>query len=386
MAPSPNSPDRPRLLFVGGFADRKGKVLGGQRFACTSLVASDLGRWVEFDLLDTTQLTHPPPPLWIRAAGAARRLVQYAYRMLFRRPQLTLIFASSGPSFVEKALMAWIAWVFGVPSVLAIVSGHFLDQVRPRGTFHRLAAILLRYPTRILCQGETWVQAYDELFGIPRERTITIFNWLDPTPFQDMGPRPAGRPPRILFVGWLEEKKGVFELVEAVSGHPDLQEVQVDLLGHGHAREKLETAIREAGIEDRFLLHGWKDGDEKLAFFRDADLLVLPTYAEGFPNVVLEAMAAGLPVVVSRVGAVPDVVQDGETGFLIEPKDVEGLGNALAKLVTDPERRRAMGVANQERCHREFTLEVAEERFRELFHELLSEAGTPAPGLEKGAR
>jgi glycosyltransferase involved in cell wall biosynthesis len=89
--------------------------------------------------------------------------------------------------------------------------------------------------------------------------------------------------------------------------------------------------------------------EERLAFFKRADVFVLPTYAEGTPISMLEAMAAGLPVVSTPVGGIPDVVEDGVEGFIVKPGDVEALADRLARLINDPERRRRMGRRAQDK-------------------------------------
>lgn len=159
------------------------------------------------------------------------------------------------------------------------------------------------------------------------------------------GPRPA-----ILAVGQLKEKKGFRHLVEACqmlksAGH----DFTCDIIGEGPLRSVLEKQIRDLGVEDRIRLLGALDHEEVIDHMRNAAVFALPSIVsadgdrDGIPNVILEAMAVGLPVVSTRVSAIPEVVIDGTTGLLVAPGDPEGLANALSDLLADDRRGRLLG-------------------------------------------
>ena len=106
-----------------------------------------------------------------------------------------------------------------------------------------------------------------------------------------------------------------------------------------------------------------------------ASLLALSSKTEALPNVVLEAMAAGLPVVATRVGGVPELVVQGRTGWLVDPGDPPGLAKALSQVLTEPDRRRALGREGRERACQEFSLETMTHRYESVLERLLAPVG-----------
>src|SRR4029077_19979711 len=125
------------------------------------------------------------------------------------------------------------------------------------------------------------------------------------------------------------------------------------LFGDGPLREALARQVRNHGLEHRFVLAGHRtDLDALLPFL---DLLVLPSYTEGLPNVVLEAFAAGVPVVATAVGGTPEVVEDGVNGYLVAAGDPEALARRICDILLSEEERRSMGRRGRERVLNEFT-------------------------------
>ncbi|MEW6113976.1 MAG: glycosyltransferase [Thermodesulfobacteriota bacterium] len=152
---------------------------------------------------------------------------------------------------------------------------------------------------------------------------------------------------RLLFVGSLIPKKGVQDLLAALA-HPSLNQISLDVVGDGFHRTELEATSERLGLYGRVQWHGMRPPEEVAELMRQADILCLPSYTEGKPNVVREAMASGLPVVASRVGGIPEMVKDGETALLHEPGNVEDLRRCLSELATNGELRRKIGAAGRQ--------------------------------------
>jgi glycosyltransferase involved in cell wall biosynthesis len=146
-----------------------------------------------------------------------------------------------------------------------------------------------------------------------------------------------------LFVGWLERNKGIFDLLEACRHLAKSRHFLLDLAGEGNASAPARELVARYGLIDRVRFRGWlKRGDVERAF-GDADVFVLPSWVEGFPNAMVEAMAARLAIVVSSVGNIPDVVTDQREALLVPPRNVKALQNALARVIDDPALRRKLG-------------------------------------------
>jgi glycosyltransferase involved in cell wall biosynthesis len=146
--------------------------------------------------------------------------------------------------------------------------------------------------------------------------------------------------PRILFVGARFTRKGGLDLIEAMRPLLSAGQAELDIVSPDDVPTGPGIRVhRLAGHDPRLL-----------ALFQQADCFCLPSYGDAAPWVVLEAMACGTPVVGSRVGAVSEFLGDGETGILVSPGDIRALGGALASLVADGDRRRALGTAARRRC------------------------------------
>jgi glycosyltransferase involved in cell wall biosynthesis len=161
---------------------------------------------------------------------------------------------------------------------------------------------------------------------------------------------------RVLFVGRLAAVKGVPVLFQAMteiaSDHPDLS---LTLIGDGPERRALEDQARAMGLSGNVHFAGYKGQAEVAAALRDTDLLVLPSFAEGLPVVLMEALAARVPVVTTRIAGVGELVEDGTSGRLVAPGDPVALAAALrAVLEATPEDRAAMGNAGRARVQAEF--------------------------------
>jgi glycosyltransferase involved in cell wall biosynthesis len=135
---------------------------------------------------------------------------------------------------------------------------------------------------------------------------------------------------------------------------------------------ELKVRVEEKGLSDILEVSGKKYGEEKNKAFEQADIFVHPTYLDCMPLVLLEAMQHSLPVVSTFEGAIPDVVEDTVTGFLVRKKDTEPLTDKLEILIRNPEMRISMGKAGRAKYEREFTLE----RFERRMVEILEEAGS----------
>ena len=188
--------------------------------------------------------------------------------------------------------------------------------------------------------------------------------------------RPGEGPPQVVFVGRLASPKDPFTLVTALSALNG-RTFSALLVGDGPQRATVETQLAATPKAVPIELVG--DRHDVPAVLAASHVFVLSTRSEGLPLTVLEAMAAGLPVVASRVGGIPEAVVDGETGLLVAPGDPEELAAALARLLDDPELRERLGAAGRSRVEKHFGREAFVEAHLELLRSQLAQRGLPVP-------
>lgn len=162
---------------------------------------------------------------------------------------------------------------------------------------------------------------------------------------------------RLLFVGRLAPVKGGRVLLRAVAQlrqiHPD---VTLRIIGDGPDRAMLEALSQQLGLSDCVSFLGYQNQDAVAQALLETDLFVLPSFAEGVPVVLMEAMASGVPVVTTRIAGVPELVEHGEMGWLVQPGDVAVLAQALDRGFQDAPERQAMGEMGRERVERDFNI------------------------------
>lgn len=233
----------------------------------------------------------------------------------------------------------------------------------------------LRFMDRVVCVSEGQAEKVRRWCGVPEKRLRVIRNSARLSAFERRDPAArwklmelyAAPPERIvLAAGRLSPEKGFHVLVEAAAQVPEARFV---LFGEGSLRPELERRVSELGLADRFVMPGFRtDLDSLIAA---ADVVVLPSFTEGLPNVALEASAAGVPVVATAVGGTPEVIADGETGFLVPPGQPAAIAAKLNQLVNDSVLRSRFGAAGKQRMIDRFTFDAQADAYMQLFAELL---------------
>jgi glycosyltransferase involved in cell wall biosynthesis len=240
--------------------------------------------------------------------------------------------------------------------------------------FTALQEVTLRVFPRIWATSPFLEGQLREIFGIADQRVFGFPNLIEVERFERIPAsraRPPGAPLRVLTASRLSCLKGVETAIRAVARlEPGVVQLRVVGSGPEHMDRYLEALARELGVEDRVEFAGAVPPGDIVREYEEADLFLLPTEYEAFGIVFVEAMAAGLPVLATRVGGVPSVVSD-EAGVLLEPRDVAGFAEALAALAADPARRARMGAAGRVRARRLYALEERLGELVALYDEML---------------
>lgn len=350
----------PELLDQGGMAAVVHTILG----------AWDNGRYtVKYIGTYNTNARQIVKP-WL----AIRAFLYFLYLMIFWRPHILHLHAAAGVSFFRKSIFILLA-----------------RFSRAKVLFHSHApnfdAFYSKCPRR--------VQAYVRLVLNSCDALIVLSNYWDSffrglslqTPIVTLYnsavcPPPILRPPTdkpiVLFLGRLGRRKGTYDLLKAIpdvlAQHPH---TQFWLGGDGEV-EQAQHIISAAPWGQQVKLLGWVRAAEKDKALQQANLFLLPSYQEGFPVAVLEAMSYGLPVISTPVGGIPELVIDGETGFLISPGDVAALVEKINLLLSDSTLREQMGGNGRQHIQEKFDTKTM---IQELF--ALYEAHTKQAHLSR---
>lgn len=313
--------------------------------------------------------------LWLSTAAVLLR---------FRPRVLYLYLAQNRTGFVRDAVLILTGRLLGARPVVHVRGSNFANYYgHAPAPERRFIRFVLARVSRVILVADRFRQQFDGL--VPRERVDVVYNGVDDELREGLArtpvPRPAGC--RILFMGHLSAAKGFGDLVQAL-GHvmaadPAVtfgaagewleaeRNIHFDEAGRpvpsgGALRAEWEALLSRFG--NRAVHFGRADAAEKLRALREADLFVLPSYSEGFPMAALEAMAAGLPLIVTPVGALPEILEEGKHALFVQPGDAAGLAAAILSLAADPDRRRAMGAANIALVGERFTFAAAQSGLR----------------------
>jgi glycosyltransferase involved in cell wall biosynthesis len=277
------------------------------------------------------------------------------------------------------------------PIVVHTFHGHVLrgyfDPVRT-AVYREVERSLARVTTRLVAVSPEVRDELVELDVAPAEKFSVIRLGIDlDSRIVDPGSdgldlrRALGVPEDTFVVGWIGRMTAIKHLPDVLAAFARLRERGVDarlcLVGDGPDREEIEQRAYELGIARFTLYLGYQR--DIAPYYGLFDALLLPSGNEGTPVVAIESLAAGTPVVATRVGGVPDVVAEGVDGFLAGVGDVDGLAAALEKLARDPALRGKMGHAGRERTLPRYRVERLVDDVDELYRELLAERGLQAP-------
>jgi len=334
MTPSPSSP--PPLKAVVATPLGRGGQGGIDRIMdnLAAAVARDGGN-VSVELLPT------------RGQGHAARMVPLMARFLARllagrlagSIDIVHINVAQRGSIRRKAIVARACHALGIPYVLHVHGSQFhLSWQQGGPSMQRAMRRLIGQAAQVIVLGSFWRDFLVDTGADPARVVIVPNATLHPP---QANAHDGARPAKILFLGHMGPRKGVPDLVEAL-GTIKATPWQATLAGNGDV-EATRTRIARLGLADRVDVLDWAGPDEVKRLLAGHDILVLPSYHENLPMSVIEGMAHGLAVVTTPVGAVPDILVDGESGLLVPPGDVAALADALRRCVVDPALRQALG-------------------------------------------
>jgi glycosyltransferase involved in cell wall biosynthesis len=215
-----------------------------------------------------------------------------------------------------------------------------------------------RFASTNIVLGDNWRNWLVNDLGVRPQRVDVLANGVPVPPYHGRDHLSTRSAVHLLFLGNLLERKGVSDLIAALTQLPaDLPRWQLSFAGGGDVPQYRE-AVKAAGLADRVHFLGWVDQNGAQKLLAQADLMVLPSYHEGLPLVILEALGAGTPVIATSVGAIPQFVQADQDALIVSPGDRTQLTLALARLIGDASLRQALCDHGRTTYERTFSLEA----------------------------
>ncbi len=292
-----------------------------------------------------------------------KAILQFLYWMLFH-PEIKIVHVqgSVGASFWRKAIFIYIAKFFHKKVVWHMHAGRFAVFYQQ----HRYAVRkVVDKSDVIIALSEYWKEYFKNEF--PTKRVEIIKNVISAPVVHKQQTGYF----TLLFLGLLGKNKGIYDLLECIRDHKVEFQGKLKLYIGGNGEiEHVKQLIKEYGIVDIVIFEGWVSGDKKIELLNKSDAYILPSYKEGLPISILEAMSYGMPIISTPVGGIPEIVSNGENGYLVEPGNKEDIYKAIMSLLNDADLRNRMGRISLSRVG-EHLPEYVEKQLETLYDSLL---------------
>lgn len=258
--------------------------------------------------------------------------------LVIYQPNILHIHMSHNGSFYRKYYIHKLCNLFGTKTIIHLHSSEFKKfYENGKGNRKRKIQSLLKECDRVFVLGDKWNKIIKEME--PRSKTVVLNNTVALPKLTDNSSDEKGII-NVLFLGVLVKRKGVIDLLNAVErlnrdGVLEKYNVRFKIGGTGQEEDSLKNFIATHGLSDFVEFLGWVSGENKEKFLSDSQIFTLPSYNEGLPISILEAISSGLPIVSTDVGSVNEAVINDYNGYLVEPGNIDGLKNSLEKIIVD---------------------------------------------------
>ena len=262
----------------------------------------------------------------------ARTLVALPFIRLFR-PYTTLdIHGANGKSWTRKRLIINLGHILGYKIVFHMHGGELRKYVAAKGTEYYMKCF--RKCRHVVFLTDAWTKYAQQELGCTN--AVTLMN-IVPTPTMAKQPRTEGAPISLVYLGYIYKEKGIFDLLDVIASNRDrwLEHLTLTIGGQWN-EDRVLNFIKDNDLGGIVKFVGWVSGDDKATILSKTDILILPSYYEGLPISILEAMSYAMPVITTPVGGIPEVVTDGVEGTLFTPGDKAAMTRAIDRYIECP--------------------------------------------------
>jgi glycosyltransferase involved in cell wall biosynthesis len=275
---------------------------------------------------------------WRKVITFARAFARALAEVRKSRYDVVHIHFSSGASSIRKMLLAALAQSRGLKVILHAHGGRYGSYWEQAPQIIRdFTGRVLRSADCVIVLGEKWRDFYTSI-GVPVSKIVVLPN---PVEWPETIPnKPVGAKTVFVYLGLIARLKGAFDIIEALAKVDPVLRAQTHIVMAGNgALSELQERVQKAQLHDNVEVRSWIDTTERDALLSRADGFLLPSYAEGLPMSLLEAMANGLAPICTPVGSIPEFVRDGVNGLLVPTGDTDKLAAAIERLVRDRDAR-----------------------------------------------
>lgn len=295
--------------------------------------------------------------------------------LLCRKIDICHVHGSMKGSIIRKNAYIRLCNLFGVKVIFHLHGSEFEKTYEASGRIYRaLVKSTLYRSNYIFVLSEYWEKYLREKFS-----GLSIFranNYPSPE-FEDIIERKQAVDNRIInftFMGYVGQRKGIYDLLLAAAKlHSRCADKFIITIAGNGELEEVTKFIKDRNMSEYVFVKGWISGKEKYNVLKSTDILVLPSYNEGLPIAILEAMSAGIPVISTSVGGIPDAISDGDEGFLIEPGDVMALSDSMRKIINDNSLLNRLGMNSRARYDKKYSSKANVSRLQEAIAGMLPE-------------
>jgi glycosyltransferase involved in cell wall biosynthesis len=321
---------------------------GGMQTYCQDFLRSPLTkqfniRFCRAILLPSVFETHGLLRFALRCLNSFLITLVWVGQLLVYRPHIAHVHTNSYSGFYVKGLLTVLARLSGAKTIFHIHGGAFKKFYGNAPWFMRaLIRWMININSAVIVLSKEWKQYFASI-GVDTSKLIVLTNSVFVPDLTEKTEKSSEV--TVLFLNRLEKDKGVYELVEAIDrNRNETRSCRYILAGpKAHRWQAVDEKIRQLNLNDCVQMPGAVFGDAKDEIYRKADIYVLPSYIEGMPIGLLEAMSYGLACITTPVGGIPDIVDDGRNALLVKPGDVGALAESLKRLILDSQLRKRLG-------------------------------------------
>lgn len=290
--------------------------------------------------------------------------VWFLKELCTNKPDLVHVHSSFGPSFWRKIPFIYMAKIWKLP-VINHIHGAEFEQFYLKASKRKKDIIRKVYAKckAFIALSDEWKERLALI--VPEKKIIVIENYCI------IPKTPNRKKNQILFLGEIGERKGCFD-IPSIYAEILKREKSVPLVMGGDGEiEKVKRLLEEKSAVEGVFFPGWVRGEQKDRLLSESSIFLFPSYNEGMPMALLEAMAYGLAVITTRVGGIPKLIDHGINGYLCNPGDVEDIAEKVSELVQDDKKRNEFGNAAREKAVTYYSLERHVEKLCALYRSLL---------------